>query len=126
MEYRCVIEFCFCQRRPTVSSFIKNFINIKSSTFASVGLCVDFCAHIVHGFLTGNGSRYDPEVNTVYITQTAMLYISMQNKINAFLHINHIYLFVYREERILFIMEFIAPAVMNGGFSTIVALSLLG
>jgi hypothetical protein len=34
--------------------------------------------------------------------------------------------FPFREERILFIMEFIAPAVMNGGFSTIVALSLLG
>ena len=37
-----------------------------------------------------------------------------------------IFLFCFREERILFIMEFIAPAVMNGGFSTIVALSLLG
>ena len=23
----------------------------------SVGLCVDFCAHIVHGFLTGQGSK---------------------------------------------------------------------
>jgi len=23
----------------------------------SVGLCVDFCAHIVHGFLTGKGSK---------------------------------------------------------------------
>ena len=23
----------------------------------SVGLCVDFCAHIVHGFLTGHGSK---------------------------------------------------------------------
>ena len=23
----------------------------------SVGLCVDFCAHIVHGFLTGHGTK---------------------------------------------------------------------
>jgi len=52
----------------------------------SVGLCVDFCAHIVHGFLTEEGTR---------------------------------------EERVLHIMEHIAPAVMNGGFSTMLALSLL-
>jgi hypothetical protein len=45
----------------------KKISHIKSSTFASVGLCVDFCAHIVHGFLTGNGSRYDLEVNIVYV-----------------------------------------------------------
>ena len=25
----------------------------------SVGLCVDFCAHIVHGFLTGHGTKGD-------------------------------------------------------------------
>jgi len=52
----------------------------------SVGLCVDFCAHIMHGFLTTPGSRKD---------------------------------------RILFIMENVAPAVVNGGFSTMIALSLL-
>lgn len=52
----------------------------------SVGLCVDFCAHIMHGFLTVRGSR---------------------------------------EVRILHIMENIAPAVLNGGFSSILALSLL-
>jgi len=52
----------------------------------SVGLCVDFCAHIMHGFLTVPGSR---------------------------------------DERILHIMENIAPAVLNGGFSSILALSLL-
>ena len=52
----------------------------------SVGLCVDFCAHIVHGFLTGRGSK---------------------------------------EERVLYVMENIAPAVLNGGFSTLLALSLL-
>merc|ERR1719350_2167247 len=52
----------------------------------SVGICVDFCAHIVHGFLTEQGSR---------------------------------------EKRVLHIMEHVAPAVMNGGFSTMLALSLL-
>ena len=52
----------------------------------SVGLCVDFCAHIVHGFLTGHGSK---------------------------------------DERVLYVMENIAPAVLNGGFSTLLALSLL-
>lgn len=52
----------------------------------SVGLCVDFCAHIVHGFLTGRGKK---------------------------------------EERVIFIMTNIAPAVMNGGFSSLLALSLL-
>merc|ERR550517_2375036 len=52
----------------------------------SVGICVDFCAHIVHGFLTEHGSR---------------------------------------EKRVLYIMENIAPAVMNGGFSSMLALSLL-
>jgi len=52
----------------------------------SVGLCVDFCAHIVHGFLTGHGTK---------------------------------------EEKVLFMMENIAPAVLNGGFSTLLALSLL-
>jgi hypothetical protein len=52
----------------------------------SVGLCVDFCAHIMHGFLTTPGSRKD---------------------------------------RILFIMENVAPAVVNGGFSTMIALSRL-
>jgi len=52
----------------------------------SVGLCVDFCAHIVHGFLTGQGSK---------------------------------------DERVLHIMENIAPAVLNGGFSSLLALSLL-
>lgn len=52
----------------------------------SVGLCVDFCAHIVHGFLTGKGTK---------------------------------------DERVLYIMENIAPAVMNGGFSSMLALSLL-
>jgi len=52
----------------------------------SVGICVDFCAHIVHGFLTEHGSR---------------------------------------EKRVLHIMEHVAPAVMNGGFSTMLALSLL-
>jgi len=52
----------------------------------SVGLCVDFCAHIVHGFLTGKGSK---------------------------------------DERVLYIMENIAPAVLNGGFSSMLALSLL-
>jgi len=52
----------------------------------SVGLCVDFCAHIMHGFLTVHGTR---------------------------------------DERILHIMENIAPAVINGGFSSILALSLL-
>jgi predicted RND superfamily exporter protein len=52
----------------------------------SVGLCVDFCAHIVHGFLTGTGTK---------------------------------------DERVLYIMENIAPAVMNGGFSSMLALSLL-
>eukprot|EP00092_Neocalanus_flemingeri_P006866 GFUD01007412.1.p1 GENE.GFUD01007412.1~~GFUD01007412.1.p1 ORF type:complete len:1065 (+),score=241.14 GFUD01007412.1:250-3444(+) len=52
----------------------------------SVGLCVDFCAHIMHGFLTVQGSR---------------------------------------DERVLHIMENIAPAVLNGGFSSILALSLL-
>merc|ERR1712241_1118567 len=51
----------------------------------SVGLCVDFCAHIVHGFLTGHGSK---------------------------------------EEKVLYMMENIAPAVLNGGFSTLVAMSL--
>jgi hypothetical protein len=30
-----------------------------------------------------------------------------------------------RHERIIFVMEHIAPAVMNGGFSSILALSLL-
>jgi len=52
----------------------------------SVGLCVDYCAHIVHGFLTTPGTR---------------------------------------KAKILFIMENIAPAVVNGGFSTMLALSLL-
>jgi len=52
----------------------------------SVGLCVDFCAHIVHGFLTGHGTK---------------------------------------AERVVYIMENIAPAVMNGGFSSLLALSLL-
>merc|ERR1719195_1233282 len=52
----------------------------------SVGLCVDFCAHIVHGFLTGHGSK---------------------------------------EEKVLYMMENIAPAVLNGGFSTLLAMSLL-
>eukprot|EP00092_Neocalanus_flemingeri_P023513 GFUD01025500.1.p1 GENE.GFUD01025500.1~~GFUD01025500.1.p1 ORF type:complete len:1021 (+),score=134.31 GFUD01025500.1:157-3219(+) len=52
----------------------------------SVGLCVDFCAHIVHGFLTGHGNK---------------------------------------EERVMYIMENIAPAVLNGGFSSLLALSLL-
>ena len=52
----------------------------------SVGLCVDFCAHIVHGFLTGHGNK---------------------------------------QERVLHVMENIAPAVLNGGFSTLLALSLL-
>merc|ERR1711874_98442 len=52
----------------------------------SVGICVDFCAHIVHGFLTERGSR---------------------------------------EKRVLHVMEHVAPAVMNGGFSTMLALSLL-
>ncbi len=50
---------------------------------------------------------------------TTVLY-AKQNKLIIFIF------FTFREERILFIMEFIAPAVMNGGFSTIVALSLLG
>ena len=27
----------------------------------SVGLCVDFCAHIMHGFLTTPGSRSKPK-----------------------------------------------------------------
>ena len=52
----------------------------------SVGLCVDFCAHIVHGFLIGKGTRH---------------------------------------ERVVFVMENIAPAVLNGGFSSLLALSLL-
>jgi len=52
----------------------------------SVGLCVDFCAHIVHGFLTGHGSK---------------------------------------DVRVMFVMENIAPAVLNGGFSSLLALSLL-
>jgi len=52
----------------------------------SVGLCVDYCAHIVHGFLTTEGKK---------------------------------------DDRIVFIMENIAPAVVNGGFSTMLALSLL-
>ena len=52
----------------------------------SVGLCVDFCAHIVHGFLTGHGTK---------------------------------------DEKVLYVMENIAPAVLNGGFSTLLALSLL-
>ena len=52
----------------------------------SVGLCVDFCAHIVHGFLIEKGTRH---------------------------------------ERVLFVMENIAPAVLNGGFSSLLALSLL-
>jgi len=52
----------------------------------SVGLCVDFCAHIVHGFLTGHGTK---------------------------------------EEKVLYMMENIAPAVLNGGFSTPLAMSLL-
>jgi len=52
----------------------------------SVGLCVDFCAHIVHGFITGTGDR---------------------------------------AARVLYVMENIAPAVMNGGLSTILALALL-
>merc|ERR1719187_1054227 len=52
----------------------------------SVGLCVDFCAHIMHGFLITPGSR---------------------------------------DKRVLHIMENIAPAVMNGGFSSLLALSLL-
>jgi len=53
----------------------------------SVGLCVDFCAHIVHGFLTSSLKT--------------------------------------QAERVVFIMENIAPAVMNGGFSSLIALSLL-
>jgi len=52
----------------------------------SVGLCVDFCAHIVHGFLTGHGNK---------------------------------------AERVMYVMENIAPAVLNGGFSSLLALSLL-
>jgi len=52
----------------------------------SVGLCVDFCAHIVHGFLAGKGTRH---------------------------------------ARVVFVMENIAPAVLNGGFSSMLALSLL-
>lgn len=52
----------------------------------SVGLCVDFCAHIVHGFLTGKGTRH---------------------------------------KRVIFVMENIAPAVLNGGLSSLIALSLL-
>jgi len=52
----------------------------------SVGLCVDFCAHIVHGFLTGHGNK---------------------------------------DERVMYVMENIAPAVLNGGFSSLLALSLL-
>ena len=51
-----------------------------------VGLCVDFCAHIVHGFIIGRGKRH---------------------------------------EKVVFVMENIAPAVLNGGFSSILALSLL-
>jgi Niemann-Pick C1 protein len=61
-------------------------ITSMSVLIISVGLCVDFCAHIVHGFLYGAGTRH---------------------------------------ERIIFVMEHIAPAVMNGGFSSILALSLL-
>ena len=30
---------------------------ILSENLFSVGICVDFCAHIVHGFLTEQGSR---------------------------------------------------------------------
>jgi Niemann-Pick C1 protein len=61
-------------------------ITSMSVLIISVGLCVDFCAHIVHGFLYGKGTRH---------------------------------------ERVVFVMENIAPAVMNGGFSSILALSLL-
>ena len=32
----------------------------------SVGLCVDFCAHIVHGFLTGHGSKGSYQVRMIY------------------------------------------------------------
>jgi hypothetical protein len=52
----------------------------------SVGLCVDFCGHIVHGFLIGQGNK---------------------------------------ASRVEFVMENVAPAVMNGGFSSLLALSLL-
>merc|ERR1719277_1786616 len=69
---------------------IRYLLNISTYnfilSFSSVGLCVDFCAHIMHGFLTVHGTR---------------------------------------EEKILHIMENIAPAVVNGGFSSILALSLL-
>ena len=61
-------------------------ITSMSVLIISVGLCVDFCAHIVHGFLYGRGTRH---------------------------------------ERVVYVMEHIAPAVMNGGFSSILALSLL-
>ena len=47
----------------------------------SVGLCVDFCAHIMHGFLTTPGTR---------------------------------------TSKILFIMENVAPAVVNGKIVVVV------
>ena len=35
----------------------------------SVGLCVDFCAHIVHGFLTGHGNRYITQYNGHHVSE---------------------------------------------------------
>ena len=58
--------------------------------YFSVGICVDFCAHIVHGFLTEHGSR------------GRVLSLNINN------------LFMFPEKRVLHIMEHVAPAVMNG------------
>ena len=52
----------------------------------SVGLCVDFCAHIMHGFLTTPGTRTN---------------------------------------KILFIMENVAPAVVNGQIVVVLLFLLL-
>ena len=38
----------------------------------SVGLCVDFCAHIMHGFLTTPGSRSKREFNKMKKNNTQL------------------------------------------------------
>ena len=60
----------------------------------SVGLCVDFCAHIVHGFLTGHGNKGDNFCNPFSFSFSLPLFVS--------------------DERVMYVMENIAPAVLNG------------
>ena len=49
---------------------IRYLLNISTIifilSFSSVGLCVDFCAHIMHGFLTVHGTRGEFIQNKVF------------------------------------------------------------